>query len=115
MKRDFSDGAIVDVTHSLAIFYGRKPVVISAAAAVPEWTTQSTFPFPVIPKFVRVLGPAPFALVERNVTCTRALALNTRAEDVLGFSAPVVYEACTPPLLWVERISFETGAPTYGI
>lgn len=83
MKRDFSDGAIVDVTHSLAIFYGRKPVVISAAAAVPEWTTQSTFPFPIIPKFVRVLGPAPFALVERNVTCTRALALTTRVEDVL--------------------------------
>lgn len=112
MKRDFSDRAIIDVTHSLAIFYGRKPVVVSTAAAVPEWATQPTFSFPVISEFVWIVCPAPFALIERHVTCTRALALTARAENVLGFSALVVYEAGTPSLLWVERISFETGAPT---
>lgn len=57
----FQTRAIIDVTHSLAIFYGRKPVVyvISTAAAVPKWATQPTFSFPVILKFVWIghVGP----------------------------------------------------------
>lgn len=83
MKRGFSAGAIINVTNSLAVFYGCEPVVISAASAVPKWTAQSAFSFPVISEFVWIMRPTPFALIERDVTCTRALALTARAENVL--------------------------------